>query len=609
MKSLSAGIALFSVLSLNLALFARAEEAGIFSNYSNLSGEDKASIDELVEICSDKSRTEVIQKPNGFSSVVFHSRPEGKGKGEPNVVDCAIVGIGPYKIKPSDIHQTKSCKVADLEKPFEAQKKALEELHYEAQMKRCEKTGTKILSGSCAKELGCNISRSLINMGTLGAASIVSQLSKTAKSDSSCLNFKQDDCMTSVVKKVFKAIWDLMVEVPKELIKGAAWVAKKTWNFVKSPWAKETEKQATQKMIIGSRTSDSQWHQFVSDPGGYIKETLTTVMKTIVEKAEKLGKDVKLGWKCATCNGLINGMCSLVGYLGGPIVLAAITGTIAGYAAKVFSSAADVKFIGSVFTKMGEAAHAFQKSKAMQAVKFFEKTAGKVVNVVAWPLNQTILALQKIPGIKNLMAKYVSAGEKAFMRGYLLKDAEAYAVWAEEKELQTLIANAEKGPLKRKMTEEEKAAVANHPTLFEGKLTQKEYESALRFAKHSSSDLGRTVNGLKKLSESKPQIAIQQARREAEQEIQNTLSMAKSAPKSAQGRILSEGNRRAKEILSAVESDQSVVKNEMKMIREIVHTSSEAAETFEALEGTLHKIHQINDVAHGEAPESSAGMQ
>ena len=124
MNPLAALLTLISFSSqLILPMSAWAGEGNsLFSNYSSLKPEEKESVDQLVEICSDKSKTQVIQKPNGFASVVFYSRKEGE-KGEPRVIDCAWLGSAPTRSSPLTFKKPNPAPSSILKNPSRPRKR------------------------------------------------------------------------------------------------------------------------------------------------------------------------------------------------------------------------------------------------------------------------------------------------------------------------------------------------------------------------------------------------------------------------------------------------------------------------------------------------------
>ena len=494
----------------------------LLDGYDTMTDKEKKSVDQIISICSDKTQTELVKRPDGYSSVVAYIK--SKEGAQPSVINCEMAGIGPYKITAKDVQVQNGCKVATIENQFKPQTKALEDLYYDARMKRCEKTGTSILSSQCAKELGCNIARSMITAVTGGIANLIADKMKSAKNEQGCLNMTKSNCLGSAVKGILDAIWGMFVELPKEAAKLIAKGASAVWEWASSPWSTKTEKTATQRMVIGSRTSDSQLSEFLADPVGFIKNSLSNLMQTLMDKMGALKREASLSWKCATCDGILNGMCEIVGSFGAPLILSVVTGTVGGYVAKLATNSDNITNIAKIFKKMNEVAEAAEHSKVGSFMKEGVDRIGrgyKFVMDAGDSIKEGLveLASKKIPKLK----KFISETEEKFFENFLSKDH--YAAYKVRKEVSDQIEKDVLGPLTEKhihVSSEAKGFIMENPEFFKNITTKEQFTSRLNSLKNTEANFEGTLTEIRAIGDTGDvNGALKAAKKAAKNEIRD----------------------------------------------------------------------------------------
>ena len=205
--------------------------------------------------------------------------------------------------------------------------------------------------------------------------------------------------------------------------------------------------------------------------------------------------------------------------------------------------------------------------------------------------------ISKIPGY----GKFVALNEKAFMKGFL-RDSEAYNVWSEEKKLSEVILKVEKNSgIGRKLTQEERAIVGEHPHFFEGKMTKEQTENMLMGLKSGSDSYENTLNSIRTMAGSNPEIAAEQAKSYAEMELNSAHAMANNphlSPKQVKS-IISAGESRAKGYLKAGGVSESKITEEIKDYTSILSKGEHAHENFEKYEHAMHKAHKFESMVVG----------
>ena len=204
-----------------------------------------------------------------------------------------------------------------------------------ATINQCTKEDVNKKNQSCAKEIACSISSTI--MGPVLAGYIALTGKKSRLKNQQCLS-SENDCLTNVLTSLVgylvssvKAVWDL-------LGMGASWVTEKGKNFWSWVVSAEDETSKTQETIQNLSKKDIQ--EIENDSEGWFKKTLGGVTSMLNEwiKTEvfcekwsgtpnfsKCEKPMK-GWECIGCGTMISGMCQMAGPVIGLIAETVLTG-------------------------------------------------------------------------------------------------------------------------------------------------------------------------------------------------------------------------------------------------------------------------------------------
>ena len=434
------------ILSLSLFPFALTAQGGnLLDNYSKLSSDEQKSIDSLVDVCGDSTLTEYVESKDGLAHVL--ARLSQDNKSAPQTIDCAAVGIGPYTAAKvaAKIQQAKNSCVNNLSSKVGIDKKRVTDLIYHQQVQACEKAGKGVMSTQCLKDISCNFGRSIMASvdGSTGFASTgMNWMAKKfapsiASQTASCLSNAQGNCLSSIQKGLLKDLWGAVEGVAK-LVVGAPVVA---YKLIKGTINGDVESWIARKSIAVGKLSASQLIRFFKDPYGFIMDTVQHAMNWVMEEASKIAGEAGKGWRCASCDALMNTSCTIMGYAGGEVLMACLTGgalNLLGKSEKVVQA--------MMWT--AQTARALQEYKAVRALT-------KIGSALVYVIGKPLLALNEVPGIKQ----FTILNEKAFTAG--ANASEAFYVEAKNA---ALIASVEKQTGKLSLAD--KALVADHPTFF-----------------------------------------------------------------------------------------------------------------------------------------------
>ncbi len=462
-------------LTLTTGMFLVIEQAfggaNLYSTYGMMTKNQQASVDNLLNACTDPSKTRLLALDSNltpiadplkasFAQVVIDL--QGTDSQTPSVFNCSGVGVGPIYL-PSNPAVTaklekKSCDSNRFEYEYRQISKLAEATKHASQMKECEAIGTKILSGSCAKEIGCNVARSLVDPIGIGKflAENIKKIEPPKKQG--CTDMGQANCLSSIFEEVVKVLLS-----PVDLIKGvgaaAVSAAKGMGHFVSSWFTGGAEKTSTSKMVAAANANNSTIADFMHDPGKFLSGAMQKIMSWIVNKGDQLmnssinaGNSAAKWWKCATCNDLLNSTCQIAGVLGGPIILSFFTGG----AAALLMGPSQASEVGGILKRLG--------TKVMEADAALAKSSSLYRTVTQ--AGRTILQIPKkfsefLNGLP-LMRNYVAANDRAFMRGYLGKEGFSRYVYG-EKYLASI--KSVKTVLGSEPTVEESTVIHEHPEI------------------------------------------------------------------------------------------------------------------------------------------------
>ncbi len=342
------------------------------------------------------------------------------------IIDCTAYDVGPVLADqfPSleNIVDQKLCSLDASSADRSSLRKVLnliEDASEVASKAAClEGERTPLLSKRCGVELGCNLARSLVSSTSLSVLAYLRPLLKTEdKPADSCLDFQKSNCLTEVGAGIVKNIW-ANIEGVGFLLKTAAnytWkgITSFTDNLFGSEDSIEVEDKSSDAMLLASSTSSSWLDDFKKDPQEFMVNLGSSIydylMKAIannfacdewsgVPHISKCKKYLE-SWECSSCDQRLNGVCGVLGFAGGEIVTALITGGTLNLLGKAGRATGVAKAFSDLGTTLG-------KSKVLTTAA---KVGLKTVKVAAYP----IVLLAKIPGLKQ----YIHATDKAFMYG------------------------------------------------------------------------------------------------------------------------------------------------------------------------------------------------
>ena len=552
----------------------QAAAQSLLNGYSGYDANQRRFVDSMVDLCTDPSKTEMLSLSNeerkyadpskkDYGYVVANFQVDGEK--EVKRFDCQKVGIGPVNLKQhkglaSGATLDSSCKKDAWRNDFAGIIKAAEDLHYQEQLKSCEKTGTKLLSSSCLKEVGCDVARSMIALSGPVGWLMKAVGDKVNSEFKSCTSPDKGSCMQSLIKGLIDDLWG-MVEgiwsgikwVGGKIADGFSWAGRKiteTWNFLTSDPVRGMEQKTTKKVLAAAGTTKSQIDRFLSDPWSFIKNSVTGFMNKVFEGVSGLAKQGALAWKCATCTELLQGGCKIAGYIGGEVLLAFLTGGAVNIAGKVGKGLRGGAEIASILDKMGEAARATMKFASKMAATRLGRSLASVAKIPG----AIFEGLGKIPVVGKLGRKFVELNEEAFMRGMLGKSG--FSAWKSEKELGETV-SAIKKIRGKSLAPEEKALIADHPEVEWSKLKKDKVEDLLTAFKQQDATHSDKIAQLKTLSDRNPLEAKKLAQQMADLEVKNAEEYAKHFSKEKAETIRRNAKMKAGEYLSAGDFKQS----------------------------------------------------
>ncbi len=281
-----------------------------------------------------------------------------------------------------------------------------------------------------------------------------------------CSGVKNYECVGAALKGVWdnivisaEAIWKIL-GMAKD---GVAWTGKKLYD--KSigsivDYFSKVEEVSSDKLLVASGMPPSLWEQLKKDPVKVIKELAAGFMKVLTAGIKNnYGCEQWSGvpfsseclvpmqnWDCASCNQKINSICGVLGFAGGELVVAYLTGG-ATVAAKKLSeltykggSAVVNKILHplrayriSINNKMaanvldttvkvtGEVAQTAYKVSMRMKLRDFFYTAGNIsYQVGSKVLNNKVFKVvsKSTKVVLTPIRKYIQLTDWAFMRGY-----------------------------------------------------------------------------------------------------------------------------------------------------------------------------------------------
>ena len=270
-------------------------------------------------------------------------------------------------------------------------------------------------AAACLGDVTCNLARALTYgvspMGPLlrGLKGLEEKVHTSAKKDS-CMSTAKSDCFTELVAGVMTNLWS-NVQVAWQLAYGAAsWAAKKVvsgWNYM---WG--IEDRSTEKMMAASKQSKSFVDLFLKDPWAAIKQMGQSIYQMIADGIREnfmcnrwsgqphlstcLEKNTQ-GWDCASCGQKLDAVCGVVGFAGGEIVTAYLTGGVL----SIGKSAGKIglKLAGKIGSRVAEALPDFAKA----AITASARTAVVIGEVGSSQLAQRIEAVLNSPASKAVI--------------------------------------------------------------------------------------------------------------------------------------------------------------------------------------------------------------
>ncbi len=591
--------AIVSVLLIGMQVIPiSAHSQNLLSGYSTYDTGQKQFVDSMVDLCTDSSKTEIFSlsedekkyadpKKKDLGYVVANYQVDGER--EVRHFNCEKIGVGPVNLKRHNDLATgatleNSCKKNAWKKDFDSVIKATEDLHYQEQVKSCEKTGTKLLSSNCLKEVGCDVARSMIALSGPVGWLMQAVGSKVNSEFRQCASPSKGSCIQSLIKGLIDSLWG-MVEgiwsglkwVGGKVVEGLSWVGNKiseAWNFLTSNSVRQMEQKTTKKVLAAASTTKSQINRFLKDPWGFIKNSVTGFMNKIFEGVSGLSKKGTLAWKCSTCTDLLQGGCKIAGYLGGEVLMAFLTGGAVNIAGKVGKGMKGAGEIASIMDKMGKAAES--------TMKFVSKAAstrlGRGVASVAKIPGKVFEGLGRIPVVGKLGRKFVELNEEAFMRGMLGKSG--FAAWKSEKQLGATL-DAVKKIRGEALGPEEKALIADHPEVEWSKIDRKKVDDLLTAYKQQDGAHSDKLDHLKVLAESNPIEAKKLAKEMAELDRKTSEEYAKNFKGATADQIRENAKKRAEDLLAAGDIKNSedylstVKKAEKSLGRELTESERE----------------------------------
>ena len=366
---------------------------------------------------------EIVQATEAIDGLHYFFIQIQDKDGEKKVLDCSRFGIGP--VLASEFEESKTgissviCNAPVNQEDLGIIRKLNESVNDVTSGGLCkEEEKTPLISSKCGKEMGCNLLRSLLNLTTLGTFSYLSPLlNKDNSSSDTCLDSKKSDCLMELGAGIVKNIWANIEGVGFLLKSAAGWA----WDGIKgfagqlfsSKEAVAVEDKSSDAMHLASELEPSLIDKFKESPKDFMVDMgnrfYQYLMKTVADSfgcekwsgAPHISKCEKhLGsWECSNCDQRLNSICGIVGFLGGEIVTAFLTGgTI-----NLLGKAGRASGMAKIFSPLG---HKLDQSKSLSKIGVGVEKLGKVILLPFKPL-------AKIPGIKQ----YLHLTEEAFTSG------------------------------------------------------------------------------------------------------------------------------------------------------------------------------------------------
>jgi hypothetical protein len=189
---------------------------------------------------------------------------------------------------------------------------------------------------SCIQDFSCNLLRSTVSAVSLGTASyFASLLPSLKKAGGSCLALDRSDCFTEFMTGVLR---DLVSNI--ELVwDGIRWVRGQVVEGWRSLWA--VEDQTSEKLHAASQQGPGLVRKFLKDPVEAIQMMARSLWQMLLGSIRETFMCRK--WEgpphrsrclepmddvlaCATCDQSINAVCGVLGFAGGEVVTAYLTG-------------------------------------------------------------------------------------------------------------------------------------------------------------------------------------------------------------------------------------------------------------------------------------------
>ncbi|TNF02154.1 MAG: hypothetical protein EP326_03495 [Deltaproteobacteria bacterium] len=341
--------------------------------------------------------------------------------------------------------------------------------------------GKKESMSDCVKDITCNAINMVLDQATLGVASWIAE--KLTEQRGICPTTTQSNCFDELVYGVVKNIVsniEGLLSLGKMALDGIVSGAKKGYNAVKN-WIWGVEEPTRNQHHVLQEESDKGIIEWVEDAAKKVKETVMgffSAMGTMIDEGIKDNfgcaertesryaaiyggtprcKEPVVSWGCATCSQRMNMSCGIVGYVGGEIVTAYLTGGAlsmikagakAGAASKLAQGIAKTKSFQTLAKGMSYAAKPvgatgkalvgvlrFSAKSAVSIMKFGRKWALKIGGRFLPISNASkVKILRMMVKGKNLAKKpfsaYMNAMERAFAAGYNGADGVRYLLRA-----------------------------------------------------------------------------------------------------------------------------------------------------------------------------------
>lgn len=281
-----------------------------------------------------------------------------------------------------------------------------------------------------------------------------------------CSDMKGYECIGSALRGVWdnlsisaQAIWKLLGMMKD----GAAWTGGKLYDVTIGSvigYFSKVEEATSDKLLVASSMPPSVWEQFKSDPVKVSKELAAGFMKVLTDGIKShYGCEKWSGvpfaseclvpmqdWDCATCNQKMNSICGVLGFAGGELLVAYLTGgaTVAAKKVVQYSYKGGTALFNKVMEPVkafrlsihnrvasevidttvkatGEVAGTAYKVSMKMKLRDFLEVAGKVTyKAGSKVLNSKVFTIvaKSTKMVLTPIRKYIQLTDWAFMRGY-----------------------------------------------------------------------------------------------------------------------------------------------------------------------------------------------